>query len=84
MNIHEKVPKLGEYLLRKRALLKPRKEVQEIAQKKNLFKTICKEIGKCCKLIIDNDSTNNLVSIEMVDKLDLKMIPHPTLPPLED
>ena len=32
----------------------------------------------CCKLIIDNGSTDNLVSMEMVEKLGLKKIPHPT------
>ena len=37
-----------------------------------------KEKGKFCKLIIDNGSTNNLVSIEMVDKLVLKKIARPT------
>lgn len=39
---------------------------------------MCKARDKCCKLIIDNGSTDNLVSIEMVDKLGLKKIPHPT------
>lgn len=34
--------------------------------------------SKCCKLITHNGSIDNLVSIEMVDKLGLKKIPHPT------
>ena len=42
-----------------------------------MFRTICKSHGKCCKLIIDNDNTNNLVSIEMVEKLELKQLKHP-------
>ena len=39
---------------------------------------MCKAKGKCWKLIIDNGSTDNLVSTEMVDKLGLNKIPHPT------
>lgn len=62
----------------KRVMLKPHKEVQEPVQRRNLFRTMCKAKGKCCKLIIDNGSTNNLVSMEMVDKLGLKKVVHPT------
>lgn len=39
---------------------------------------MCKQKGKCCKLIIDNGSTNNLVSLEKVDKLGLERMAHPT------
>ena len=39
---------------------------------------MCKSKGKCCKLMIDNGSIDNLVSIEMVDKQGLKRIKHPT------
>ena len=39
---------------------------------------MCKAKGKWCKLITDNVSIDNLVSIEMVDKLGLKRITHPT------
>ena len=35
---------------------------------------MCKEKGKCCKLVIDNRSTDNLVSQEMVEKVGLKNI----------
>ena len=68
----------GEVLLMRRVLLKPRKEVCEPAKRKILFRTMCKLGGKCCKLIIDNGNTTNLVSEELVDKLGLKRIPHPT------
>ena len=39
---------------------------------------MCKARGKCCKLIIDNGSTDNLVSTKMVDKVGLERITHPT------
>jgi len=44
------VLEVGEVLLMKRILLKPNKEVHEPAQRKNLFRTMCKAKGKCCKL----------------------------------
>ena len=57
-----------------KVLLKPTKETTEPVQRKYLFKTMCKEKGKCCKLVIDSGSTENLVSQEMVDKLGLKKL----------
>ena len=62
----------------KRTLLKPNKEVHEPTHRKNLFRTMCKSQGKCCKLIIDNVSIDNLVSVEMVEKLGLQKEVHPT------
>ena len=62
----------------RRTFLKPSKELHEPLQRKNLFRTMCKSQGKCCKLIIDNGSTDNLVSIEMVEKLGLQKEKHPT------
>lgn len=52
--------------------------MQEPSQRNNLLRNMCKEKGKCCKLIIDNGSIDNLVSTKMVDKLGLKRIMHPT------
>ena len=74
----EESPKVGESLLLKRVLLKAEKETRELAQRKSLFRTTCKSKEKCCKVIIDSGSTDNLVSIEMVDKLGLVKIVHPT------
>lgn len=34
--------------------------------------------GKVCKVVIDFGSTDNLVAVEIVEKLKLKRIPHPT------
>lgn len=39
---------------------------------------MCKSQGKCCKLIIDNGSTDNLVYVEMAEKLGLQKEKHPT------
>ena len=43
-----------------------------------MLRTVCKVQGKCCRLVIDNGSTDNLVSIEVVEKLKLKTMKHPT------
>eukprot|EP00253_Pinus_taeda_P010891 PITA_10891 len=69
---------VGESLLLKRVLLKLEKETREPAQRKSLFRTTCESKGKCCKVIIDSGSTNNLIFIEMVDKLELVKTRHPT------
>eukprot|EP00253_Pinus_taeda_P019816 PITA_19816 len=74
----EESPEVGESLLLKRALLKVEKETGEPAQRKSLFRTTCKSRGKCCKVIIDSGSTDNLVSTDMVDKLGLVKTIHPT------
>jgi len=68
----------GEDLILNKVLLKPAKEVVEQTQRKELFRTVCKSHGKCCKLIIDSGSTDNWVATEMVEKLGLKRLKHPT------
>ena len=60
-----------------KVLLKSQKESEKPAQRKALFRTMCNFKGKCCKMVIDNGSTNNLVSTEMVEKLSLKKNKHP-------
>jgi len=67
-----------EALVLNKVLLKPTKETTKQTQRKALFQTMCKSHGKCCKLIIDSGSTDNLVAIEMVEKLGLKRLKHPT------
>ena len=62
----------------RRVLVKSYKQVHEPTQRKSLFKTRCKSQGKCCKMVIDSGSTNNLVSIEMVENMGLKRMKHPT------
>ena len=74
----EEPPEIGESLLLRRTFLKTEKEIEEPTLRKNLFRTTYKSKGKCCKVIIDNGSTDNLVSVEMVDKLRLAKTVHPT------
>lgn len=51
---------------------------KEPTQRKSLFKTTCKIQGKCCKVIIDSSSIDNMVYVEMVENLNLMRLPHPT------
>eukprot|EP00253_Pinus_taeda_P035377 PITA_35377 len=74
----ENVPKIGEALVLNKVLLKPAKETAEQTQRKALFRTVCKSHGKCYKLISDSGSIDNLVAMEMVEKLGLKWLNHPT------
>ena len=41
-------------------------------QRRNLFRTRCKCEDKCCDVIVDEGSTNNLVSEKMVINLKLR------------
>ena len=45
-----------------KVLLQLEKEQVELSQRKSLFKTTRKVQGKCCKMVIDNGSTENIVS----------------------
>eukprot|EP00253_Pinus_taeda_P033677 PITA_33677 len=74
----ENAPKMGEALVLHKVLLKPFDESVEQTSRKALFKTICKSQGKCCKMIIDSESTDNLVSTKMVEKLGLKPLKQPS------
>eukprot|EP00253_Pinus_taeda_P036346 PITA_36346 len=74
----ENVPKGGESLVVNKVLLKPAKEIVEPSQRKTLFRMVCKVQGKCCQMIIDSGNTDNLVSKEVVEKLKLKIMKHPT------
>eukprot|EP00253_Pinus_taeda_P003741 PITA_03741 len=74
----ENVSKIGEDLVLNKVLLKLANETVEKTQRKALFRTVSKSHGKCCKLIIDSGSTDNLVATEMVEKLVLKWLKHPT------
>jgi hypothetical protein len=62
----------------RKVLLIPEKEAENPVQRNNLFQTACKTKGKVCKVIIDSGSTDNLVSTEMVEKLELETIEHPS------
>lgn len=66
----------GDTLMMKRTLIQAPIPM-EPPQRKTLFRTNCKSHGKVCKLVIDSGSTKNIVSKEMVDKLNVEIIPHP-------
>ena len=66
----------GRSLMMKKVLLKQEPENEKPAQRNNLFITSCKTKDKVCKVIIDSGSTDNLVSIEMVEKLELDTTTH--------
>ena len=74
----ENLPKTGESLLLNKVLLKSEKNAIEPAQRKALFKMICKVKGKYCKVVVDSGSNDNLVSTKLVEKLNLKKTKHPT------
>eukprot|EP00253_Pinus_taeda_P025364 PITA_25364 len=68
----ENAPETGEALVLHKVLLKPVDESIEQTQLKALFRTVCKSQGKCCKMIIDSGSTDNLVSVEMLEKSEVE------------
>jgi hypothetical protein len=62
----------------RKVLLTPEKEVENPAQRNKLFRTACKTMDMVCKVIVDSGSTDNLISTEMVEKLELETIEHPS------
>jgi hypothetical protein len=64
-------------LMMREFLLKPEKEAENPAQRNSLFWTSCKNKDRVCKVIVDNGNTNNLVSTEMVENLELEIVVHP-------
>jgi hypothetical protein len=78
VTLRMKTLEVGSHLTVHKALLKPEKEVDSSAQRCRLFRTTCKTKGWKCKVIVDSGSTDNLVSTEMVEKLELKTTKHPS------
>lgn len=74
----ENAPEMGDALKMNKVLLKPTKESIESVQRKDLSRISCKAKGKCCKVVIESGSTDNLVCIEVVEKNGLKILKHPT------
>jgi hypothetical protein len=62
----------------RKVFLMPEKEMENPIQRNSLFWTACKTKDRVCKFIVDNGSMDNLVSIEMVEKLKLETIDHPS------
>jgi hypothetical protein len=61
-----------------KVLLTPEKEVESSTQRTRLFRTTCKTKDSVCKVIVDSGSTDNLVSTEMVEKLEMETTDHPS------
>jgi hypothetical protein len=61
----------------RKILLKLEKEMENPVQRNIFFRTACKTKDRVCKVIVDGGSTDNLVSTEMVEKLELETIAHP-------
>ena len=61
-----------------KVLFTPEKEVENSAQRNRLFWNACKTKDRVCKVIVDSGSTDNLVSIEMVEKLEMEIVEHPS------
>ena len=59
-------------------LLKPEKEPENPAQSNSLFRTACKTKDRVCKVIVDRSSIDNIISTEMVEKLELETVVHPS------
>jgi hypothetical protein len=67
----------GKNLMMRKIILKTEKDMEEPVQRTILFRTTCKTKDKVYKVIIDSGSTDNLVSMDMVEKLELKTTSHP-------
>jgi hypothetical protein len=62
----------------RKVLLMLEKEVENPVQRNSLFRTACKTKDWVCKVIVDSGSIDNLVYKEMVEKLELETIEHPS------
>jgi hypothetical protein len=62
----------------RKVLLTPEKEVESSVQRTKLFWTTYKSKDRVCKVIVDSGSIDNLISMEMVEKLELETIDHPS------
>jgi hypothetical protein len=69
---------VGRSLMMRKILLKPEKEVENPVQRNSLFRTACKTKDRVFKVRVDSGGRDNLVSTEMVEKLELETIAHPS------
>jgi hypothetical protein len=69
-------PKFGEILMMKTFLKVP--NAKDPPQRKSLLRTSCKSHVKLCNMIVDLGSIENLVSLEMVKKIKIKITHHLT------
>jgi hypothetical protein len=62
----------------RKVLLMLQKQAANLVQRNNLFQTTCKTKDMVCKVIVDSGSTENIVSTDMVEKMELETIKHPS------
>jgi hypothetical protein len=68
-NVEEKYAESERYLMMRKILLNPEKEVENLVQRNSFFRTACKTKDRVCKVIVDSGSTYNLVSKKIVEKM---------------
>ena len=69
-------PEAGENLMVRRTLCNKGSD-EEPVLRRNLFKTGCRLVGKCCKVIIDSGCSTNFSLEELVTKFQLQRLNHP-------
>ena len=50
--------------------------LDERKHRRDLFRIRCKILGKVCKVVVDSDYTNNIISEDAANKRKLTKIPH--------
>jgi hypothetical protein len=65
-------------LMMRKVLLTLEKEVESSVQRTRLFRTAYKTKDRVCKVIVDSGSMDNLVSTEMIEKLEMETTDHPS------
>ncbi|KAJ9555026.1 hypothetical protein OSB04_009640 [Centaurea solstitialis] len=71
-------PDKGESFIAQRVLsTNPTRAIDNLWLRNNIFRTRCTVKGKVCTIIIDGGSCENMVATVMVEKLGLKVEPHP-------
>jgi len=74
---NERVYPCEEELMMIRRTLNNQSSVNLERQRENIFHTRCKVLENVCSLIVDSGSCCNCCSARMVEKLNLKLVPHP-------
>jgi hypothetical protein len=77
-NIEAEDAKGRRSLMMRKVLFKMEKEVERPTQRNSLFRTTCKTKYRICRVIVDSGSTDNLISTEMLEKLELETVVQPS------
>ena len=71
-------PNVGELFVLQR-ILHAKESAKEENQREHIFHSRCTIQGKVCSLILDGGSCTNVAFTQLVSKLNLPTIPHPSL-----